>query len=222
LRLVCPANEHRRRGDDHQGADDGRADYCPAGIGVDPFLGPWVRAFVHHRVDPSVGAVGFTSATLGASSTATSGSYGGLRFPAIRKVKVPTAAAYTAIQFARPPAATGAPTNGLTPAPTAPSPNGAMPSHNPAAALGFGSDESFRSGPCGETGRQDFNPPLHLKTTTGGSRGRSSDKYKLLIAGLQTDSAQDLDAALLTTDQRSPSLIVDTVRGGLGRPDLVG
>jgi hypothetical protein len=43
-----------------------------------------------------------------------------------------------------------------------------------------------------------------------------------LIAGLQTDSAQDLDAALLTTDQRSPSLIVDTVRGGLGRPDLVG
>ena len=27
---------------------------------------------------------------------------------------------------------------------------------SPAAALGFGSDESFRSGPCGETGRQGF------------------------------------------------------------------
>jgi hypothetical protein len=42
-----------------------------------------------------------------------------------------------------------------------------------------------------------------------------------LIAGLQTDSAQDLDAALLTTDQRSPSLIVDTVREAWPAPILL-
>ena len=103
LRLVClPANEHRRRGDDHEDTDDARADYRPAGVGVDPLLGRWVWAFVH-RVNPSVGAVGFTSAPPGAWSSTTSGSYGGLRFPAIRKVKAPTAAADPAIQFARPP-----------------------------------------------------------------------------------------------------------------------
>src|ERR1700693_2487664 len=50
---------------------------------------------------------------------------------------------------------------------------------NPAAALGFGSDESFRSGPCGETGRQDFNPPLHLETTQAGhgAEARTSTTY---------------------------------------------
>jgi hypothetical protein len=42
-----------------------------------------------------------------------------------------------------------------------------------------------------------------------------------LIAGLQTDSAQDLDAAVLTTDQRSPSLIVDTVREAWPAPTLL-
>src|ERR1700731_2126802 len=71
LRWVClPANEHRRGGDDHEDTDDARADYRPAGVGVDPLLGRWVWAFVH-RVDPSVGAVGFTSAPPGAWSSTT-------------------------------------------------------------------------------------------------------------------------------------------------------